>query len=97
MAKRSFRGTGYLHVGYEVLTAVITNVIVFWDISPCSPYVNRRFGGTYHLHLQGRKSAEQETSVYQRARQYASQPVYQFTYGLHGATYVSPFWLIRLS
>jgi hypothetical protein len=36
---------------------------VFWDIAPCSPYVNRRFGGTYGLHLQGRKSAEQETSV----------------------------------
>jgi hypothetical protein len=28
---------------------------VFWDITPCSPLkVNRRFGGTYHLHLQGR-------------------------------------------
>jgi hypothetical protein len=33
---------------------------------PCSPYMNRRFGGTYRLHLQGPKSAEQETSV--RAR-----------------------------
>jgi hypothetical protein len=31
--------------------------------APCSPYVNQRFGGTYHLHLQGRKSAEQETSI----------------------------------
>jgi hypothetical protein len=29
--------------------------INFWDITPCSPLsVNRRFGGTYHLHLQGR-------------------------------------------
>jgi hypothetical protein len=26
-----------------------------WDITPCSPLkVNRRFGGTYRLHLQGR-------------------------------------------
>jgi hypothetical protein len=33
-----------------------------------SLYVNRRFGGKYHLHLQGRKSAEQETSVKQVAR-----------------------------
>jgi hypothetical protein len=25
---------------------------IFWDITPCSPLkVNRRFGGTYHLHL----------------------------------------------
>jgi hypothetical protein len=30
---------------------------VFWDIGPCSPLkVNRRFGGTYRLHLQGRIS-----------------------------------------
>jgi hypothetical protein len=30
--------------------------IIFWDITPCSPLsVNRRFGGTYRLYLQGRK------------------------------------------
>jgi hypothetical protein len=29
---------------------------VFWDITLCSPLkVNRRFGGTYRLHLQGRR------------------------------------------
>jgi hypothetical protein len=29
---------------------------IFWDITPCSPLnVNRRFGETYHLHLQGRR------------------------------------------
>jgi hypothetical protein len=29
---------------------------IFWDITPCSPLnVNRRFGGTYHLHLPGRR------------------------------------------
>jgi hypothetical protein len=28
----------------------------FWDITPCSPFkVNRLFGGTYRLHLQGRE------------------------------------------
>jgi hypothetical protein len=27
---------------------------IFWDIMPCSPLkVNRRFGGTYRVHLQG--------------------------------------------
>jgi hypothetical protein len=26
-----------------------------WDIAQCSAYMNRRFGGMYHLHLQGRK------------------------------------------
>jgi hypothetical protein len=34
----------------------------------CRPYVDRRFGGTYHLHVQGRKSAEQETGLQQVAR-----------------------------
>jgi hypothetical protein len=30
---------------------------IFWDITPCGPLsVNRCFGGTYRLHLQGRKN-----------------------------------------
>jgi hypothetical protein len=41
--------------GFEVLTAVVMNSTIFWDITPCSPLrVNRRFGGTYGLHLQSR-------------------------------------------
>jgi hypothetical protein len=44
-------------VGFEVLTAVVMNNTVFWDVTPCSPLkVNRRFGGTYRLLLQGRIS-----------------------------------------
>jgi hypothetical protein len=31
--------------------------IMFWDMTPGSPLsVNRRFGGTYHLHFQGRRN-----------------------------------------
>jgi hypothetical protein len=31
--------------------------IIFWDMTPCSPLsFNRRFGGTYRLHLQGRRN-----------------------------------------
>jgi hypothetical protein len=52
-----------LNVGFGALTAVTMNVAIFWDIAPCSPYVKRCFGGTYHFLLQGRKSAKQETSV----------------------------------
>jgi hypothetical protein len=37
-------------------------VAIFCDIAQCIPHVKQSFGGTYHLHLQGRKSAEQETS-----------------------------------
>jgi hypothetical protein len=44
--------------GSEILTAVI-----FCCITPCSLYMNQRFGGMYHLYLQCRKSAEQETSM----------------------------------
>jgi hypothetical protein len=37
---------------------------IFWDITPCSPLkINRRFGGTYRLHLQGRKISLQDFSV----------------------------------
>jgi hypothetical protein len=36
-------------------------IVIFWDIASCIAYMNGLFGGTYHLHLQGRKSAENET------------------------------------
>jgi hypothetical protein len=29
---------------------------VFWDMAPCRYFVNRRFGGTYRLHLQSRSN-----------------------------------------
>jgi hypothetical protein len=45
------------YVVFEVLTAVVMKSTNFWDITPCSPLsVNRRFGGTYRLHLQARKN-----------------------------------------
>jgi hypothetical protein len=42
-------------VRFEVSTAVTMKNAVFWDVAPCSSCVNQRFGGTYLLHLQGRK------------------------------------------
>lgn len=42
---------------FEFVTGVIMNVATFRDIAPCGPYVNRRFEGTYRLHIQGRNSA----------------------------------------
>jgi hypothetical protein len=42
------------NAGFEVLRAVVMKSTVFCDITPCSPLkVNRRFGGTYLLHLRG--------------------------------------------
>jgi hypothetical protein len=54
-------------VRFEVFTAVTMKKAVFWDVAPCSSGVDRRFRGTYRLHLQGiresiRKSAH-EASV----------------------------------
>jgi hypothetical protein len=50
-------------IEFEVLTAVITKVVISWNIAPSSLYMNRRFRGMYPLHHYGRKSAEQETRV----------------------------------
>jgi hypothetical protein len=45
-------------VRYEVFTAVTMKNAAFWDVVLCRSYVNRRFGGTYHLYFQGRKIRE---------------------------------------
>jgi hypothetical protein len=37
--------------------------VVFWDVALFRSWVNRRFGGKYRLHLQGRKIREPWTSV----------------------------------
>jgi hypothetical protein len=49
---------------------------VSWDIAPCILCIARRFGITYHLHLQGRKSADQETSVQQAVLYIRRWPLY---------------------
>jgi hypothetical protein len=38
-------------------------ITVFWDVTPCRSYMSWCFGGTYCLHIQGRKIRERETSV----------------------------------
>jgi hypothetical protein len=37
------------YVGFEVFTAVTMKNAVFWDVTPCDPCKNRRFGETYCL------------------------------------------------
>jgi hypothetical protein len=59
-------------LGLEVLTAAVIDVAIFWDIAPRSLYVNRCFGGMYHLHLQCLESTEQDPSIQQLARQNSS-------------------------
>jgi hypothetical protein len=51
-----------LFAGFEVFTSPTMKNAVFWDVAPCRSCVNRRFGGTYRLHLQDRKIRERGTS-----------------------------------
>jgi hypothetical protein len=47
---------GYVKVRLLELTAGnFLKKAVFLDVAPCRYCVNRRFGGTYRLHLEGRK------------------------------------------
>jgi hypothetical protein len=51
------------YVRFEVFTAVTMKNAVFWDVAPCRSCLNRRSGGTYRLHLQGKKIRKRGTSV----------------------------------
>jgi hypothetical protein len=51
-------------MGFEVLTAVKTSMLVFWVVTPCRPVGRyQRFGGTYCLHLQ-RPTSTFQTDTY---------------------------------
>jgi hypothetical protein len=42
---------------HQLRSLTISKNINFWDITPYNPLsVNRRFGGTYRLHRQGRRN-----------------------------------------
>jgi hypothetical protein len=51
----------------SVFSSTVTDLVlknaVFWVVALCTACVNRHFGGTYRLHLQGRKIRERGTSV----------------------------------
>jgi hypothetical protein len=53
---------------------------VFWDVAPCRNGVNRQFGGTYRLHLQGRREI-----IRNSAREASVPPKRRLTPFLHGA------------
>jgi hypothetical protein len=48
---------------------------VFWGVGPCRYFVNRRFGGTYSLHLQGRRNPR---AMNQREQVAVSVAVYSY-------------------
>jgi hypothetical protein len=37
--------------------------VFFWDVTPCGPCENRRFGGKYHFHLQGNRSRSRRDTI----------------------------------
>jgi hypothetical protein len=48
-----------IDVGFEILTAMVTKRSVLWYITPCSQLkVNRRFGGTFRLHIHGQRISQ---------------------------------------
>jgi hypothetical protein len=48
-----------IFVGFEIFTALTMKTAVILDVEPCRSYeLNLRFGGTYRLHLNGRKIHE---------------------------------------
>jgi hypothetical protein len=47
------------NVGFEVIIGMVVKSIILWDTTPCSLVnVNRLFGGTCRLHLQGWKVSQ---------------------------------------
>jgi hypothetical protein len=54
-----------VYVRFEVFSAVTMKKAVFWDVAACR-CVNRRFGGTYRLHLQGRSNGNRGKARNQR-------------------------------
>jgi hypothetical protein len=61
---------------------------VFWDVAPCSYFVNRRFGGTYRLHLQGRKNPRAMNQSEWEAVHIPEDSILQLT-NLHGLLLVA--------
>jgi hypothetical protein len=59
---------GYFHFCSFRMIAInelnyFLNVAIFWVIAPRSPYLNWSIGGTYHLRLHDKKSADQDTNL----------------------------------
>jgi hypothetical protein len=59
--------------------------IIFWDMTPCSPLsFNRHFGGTYRLHLQGRRNRFSKPASKQVASRMLSQSEDGYIWGIKG-------------
>jgi hypothetical protein len=60
VVRSSETSVNFHYVGSEILTAMVTKNSIFWNITSRRLLkVNRRFGGTYHPHLQGRRISQE--------------------------------------
>jgi hypothetical protein len=57
-------------VGIGVLTAVVSKVAIFWDIAPCSLYMNQRLGSKSS---RSRNKRARYTALYPRSRQLSNK------------------------
>jgi hypothetical protein len=79
----------FLHVRFEVSTAVPMMIIIFWEMTPCGSYKNRRFGGSYRLHLQGeqiRAGTERNSKLLYR-RRLGKHSIHELTVSLCTCSY----------
>jgi hypothetical protein len=52
--------TSSVYAGFEVITAVVMNISIFSDVTPCSPSkLNYHFVRICRLHLQGRRISQE--------------------------------------
>jgi hypothetical protein len=68
------------------LTNLNMKNVVFWDVAPSRSGVNRSFGGTYRLHLQGRKIRKRGSNVSRWLQPRYIPPKRRFSQALDGAT-----------
>jgi hypothetical protein len=47
-------------MSHPLLNNVMMDSAVFWDVAPCGFIINRRFGGTFRFHFQGRRNNASE-------------------------------------
>jgi hypothetical protein len=50
---------------------------VFWDVAPCRFCVNRRFGGSYRLHLHNRKILERPAHTGSSLEDFSTMKIYE--------------------
>jgi hypothetical protein len=66
----------------QVQATLSMKSIIFWDMTSCSPLsFNRRFGGTYRLHLQDRRNRFSKPAIKQVAsRHFPRRPLVHLTH-----------------